>query len=65
MVKIATQCINFFVCINVAKFAISVQRISPHCVVEFTIVYSTNYKTVWKLIVWELLPYLVCRNDYI
>ena len=34
MVKIATQCINFFVSINVAKFAISVWRFPPHCVVE-------------------------------
>ena len=47
----------FLVCINVAKFAISVWRFSPHCLVKFTIVYSTNYKTVWKSIVWELLPY--------
>ena len=36
----------FFAFINVAKFAISVWRFSPHCVVKFTIVYSTNYKTV-------------------
>ena len=61
MVKIATQSINFFLCINVATFAISVWRSSPHCVVKFTIVYSTNYKTVWNSIVWELLPYSVCR----
>ena len=59
IVKIATLCINFFVCINVAKFAISVWRFSPHCVVKFTIVYSTNYKTVWESIVWELLRYSV------
>ena len=51
----------FFLCINVAKFAISVWQFSPHCVVKFTIVYSKNYKTVWKSIVWELLPYSVCR----
>ena len=51
----------FFVCINVVKFAISVRRFSPHCVVKFTIVYSTNYKTLWKSILWELLPYSVCR----
>ena len=37
MVKIATQCINFFVCINVAKFAIPVWRFSPHCVAKFII----------------------------
>ena len=43
----------FFVCINVAKFAISVWRFSPYCVAKFKIVYSTNYKTVWKSIVWE------------
>ena len=61
IVKIATQCINYFVCINVAKFAISVWRVLPHCVVKFTIVYSTNCKTVWKSIVWELLPYSVCQ----
>ena len=61
MVKIATQCINFFVCINVTKFGISVWGFSRHCVVKFIIVYSTNYKTVWKSIVWELLPYSVCR----
>ena len=35
MVKIAAQCINLFVCINVAKFA------TPVC---------KNYKTVWKSI---------------
>ena len=64
MVKIATQCINFFMCINVAKFAISVWRYSPHCVVKFTIVYSTSYKTVWKSIVSELLPDSVCRMVY-
>ena len=29
---------------------------------KFTIVYSTNYKTVWESIVWELLPYSVCYN---
>ena len=46
---------------NVAKFAISVWRLSRYWVVKFTIVYSTNYKTVWKSIVWELLPYSVCR----
>ena len=51
----------FFVCINVAKFAISVWQFSPHCVVKFTIVYSKNYKTAWKSIVWEFLLYLVCR----
>ena len=34
----------FFVCINVATFAIAVWRFSPHCVVKFTTVYST----VWK-----------------
>ena len=56
MVKIATQCINFFV-----KFAISVWRFSPHCMVKFTIVYSPTYKTVWKSIVWELLSYSVYR----
>ena len=56
MIKIATQCIHFFLCINVAKFGISVWRFSPHCMVKFTIVHSTNYKTVWKSIVWELLP---------
>ena len=50
---------SFFVCINVAKFAISVWRFSPHCAVKFTIVYSTNYKRVWKSIVWELLLYSV------
>ena len=51
MVRIATECINFFfLCINVAKFAISVWQFSPHCVVKFTIGYSTNYKTVWKSI---------------
>ena len=38
----------FFVYINVAKFATSVSRFSPRCVVKFIIVYSTNYKTVWK-----------------
>ena len=48
----------FFVYINVAKFAISVWRFSPHWVVK---IYSTNYKTIWKSIVWELLPYSVCR----
>ena len=52
---------QFFLFINVAKFPISVWRFSPHCVVKFTIVYSTNYKTVWKSTVWELLPYSVCR----
>ena len=46
MVKIATHCIYFSVRINVAKFAISVWRFSPHCVVKFTVIYSTNYKTV-------------------
>ena len=51
----------FFVCINVAKFSMSVWRFSPHCVVKFTIVYSKNYKTVWKPIVWEFSPYSVCR----
>ena len=61
MVKIPTQCINFFLYINVTKFAISVWQFSPHCVVKFTTVYSTNYKTVWKSIVWELLPYSVYR----
>ena len=25
------------------------------------LVHSTNYKTIWKSIVWELLPYSVCR----
>ena len=30
--------------LNVAKFATSVWRFSPHCVVKFTIVYSTNLK---------------------
>ena len=58
MVKIATQCIN------VAKCAISVWRFSSHCVVKFTIVYSTNYKTVWKSIVWELLPYVVYYHTH-
>ena len=47
-------------CINVAKFTISVWRFSPRCVVKFTILYSTNYKTVWKSTVWELLLY----SDY-
>ena len=56
-----TSVLIFFMCINVAKFAISVSGFSPHCVVKFTIVNSTNYKTVWKSIVWELLPYSVCR----
>ena len=51
----------FFVYIIVAKFAISVWRFSPYCVVKFTIVYSTNYKTASKSIVWELLPYSICR----
>ena len=46
-------------CTNVEKFAISVWQFSPHCVVKLTTVYSTNYKTVWKSIVWELLPYIV------
>ena len=46
MVKIATQCINFFLCINVAKFAIYLWRFAPHCVVKFKIVYSTNCKTI-------------------
>ena len=64
MVKMATQCIHFFVSINVAKFAISVWQFSPHCVVKFTIVYSKNYKTLWKSIVWELLPSSVCRIYY-
>ena len=64
MVKIATQCINFFVCINLEKFAISVWRFAPHCVVKFTTVYSTNYKTVWKSIVWELLPYVVYYHTH-
>ena len=51
----------FFVCINFAKFATSVWPFSPHSVVKFTIVYSTNYKTVWKSILWELLPCSECR----
>ena len=55
----------FFVCINVAKSAISVWRFSPHCVVKFTIVYSTNYKTVWKSIKWELLLYNILSMLYI
>ena len=61
MVKPPHSVLMFFVCINVAKFAISVWIFSRHCVVKFTIVYSTNYKTVWKSIVWELLLYSVCR----
>ena len=51
----------FFLCINVAKFAISVWWFSPHCVMKFTIVNSPNYKTVWKSTMWELSPYSVCR----
>ena len=44
--KLPHSALIFFVCINVAKFAISVCRFSPHCMVKFTIVYSTNYKEV-------------------
>ena len=59
--------INYYPCrlvnlnTNVAKLTTPVWRFSPHCVAKFTIVYSTNYKTVWKSMVWELLPYSVCR----
>ena len=51
---------NYFTCrlvnlnTEVAKFATSVWRFLPHCVVKFTVVHSTNYKTVWKSIeVWN------------
>ena len=45
--KLPHSVLIFFVCINVAKFAISVWRFSPHCVVKFTIAYGTNFETVY------------------
>ena len=50
--------------INVATLAISVLRFSSHCVVKFTIIYSTNYKTVWKSTVWEFTQYVVYYHTH-
>ena len=47
---------------NDGKFAIFVWRFSPHWVVKFTIVYSTNNKTLCESIVWELSLYSVYRT---
>ena len=60
MAKITTR-VGLLIYTLMLQIAISVWQFLPHCVLKFTIVHSTNYKTVWKSKMWELLPYSVCR----